>query len=108
MARCDACGALALNAHVLEVEGGPTSDRGVVAVRISLCGPCYLRPERGKIVNRLCAEVFVPPPYWFDRPSAWSSTIREVRSPRGQRAHLFHFLYEAAPFSTSLGRLKPA
>lgn len=108
MARCDACGALTPDAHVLEVEGGPTSGRGVVAVRIGLCGSCYLRPERGQIVNRLCAEVLVPPPYWFDRPSAWSSTIREVRSPRGRRTHLFHFLYEAAPFSTNPERRKPA
>jgi hypothetical protein len=108
MARCDACGALSLDAHVLEVEGGPTTDRGVVAVRIGLCGSCYFRPERGEIVNRLCAEVLVPPPYWFDRPSAWSSTIREVRSPRGRRTHLLHFLYEAVPFSIKTAGPKPA
>ena len=108
MARCDACGAVSPDAHVLEAEGGPTTDRGVVAVRVGLCNSCYSQPERGQIVNRLCAEVLVPPPYWFGRPGAWSSTIREVRYPRRHRIHLPHFLYEAASPSIRQTRPEPA
>lgn len=99
MIKCSACGALSTDVHVLEAEGGPMPDRAVIAVRIRLCNPCFSRPERSQLVTRLCAEILVPPSYWFGRTITWSSAIRMVRSPHGQRAP--RFWYE--PESRALG-----
>ena len=75
MHKCNACGALSSDVHVLEAEGGPMPDRGVVAVRIKICNSCYSRPERSQLLTRLFAEILVAPAYWFGRTIAWSSTI---------------------------------
>jgi hypothetical protein len=99
MLKCSACGALSNDVHVLEAEGGPMPDRGVVAVRIKICNSCYSRPERSQLLTRLFAEILVAPSYWFGRTMAWSSTIRMVRSPRGQRAPRFWYEPEAHPLS---------
>jgi hypothetical protein len=105
MPKCDACEAVSSDTHVLEAEGGPMMDRGVVAVRIRLCSPCHARPERSAVLNRLCAEVLVPPSYWFSRAHVWSSTLRMVRSPRGQRAPMIHFWYEPEIYAPGSGRI---
>ena len=99
MLKCNACGALSSDVHVLEAEGGPMPDRGVVAVRIKICNPCYSRPERSQLLTRLFAEILVAPSYWFGRTIAWSSTIRMVRSPHGQRAPRFWYEPEAHPLN---------
>jgi hypothetical protein len=98
MSKCDSCNGFSNSVYILEAEGGPIPDRAVIGVRIKLCSSCHLRPERLYIVNRLCAEVLVPPSYWFGRASAWSSTIRVVRSPRGQR--IPRFWYEPEIYSS--------
>ena len=99
MLKCNVCGALSSDVHVLEAEGGPMPDRGVIAVRIRICNSCYSRPERSQLLTRLCAEILVPPPYWFGRTIAWSSAIRMVRSPHGQRAPRFWYEPETRPLS---------
>jgi hypothetical protein len=91
MNKCCVCGVLSNDVHVLEAEGGPTPDREIIAVRIKICSSCYSRPDRSQLITHLCAEVLVPPSYWFGRTIAWSSAIRMVRSPRGQRAPRFWY-----------------
>jgi hypothetical protein len=84
--KCDACGQPSPDPHVLEAEGGPTPNCGVVvAVRIKLCALCYSGPNRFQIVNSLCADVLVPSVFWSGRGIAWSSVIRIVSFPRRQR-----------------------
>jgi hypothetical protein len=97
MLKCNACGAISGDVHILEAEGGPMPDRGVIAVRIKICNSCYSRPERSQLLAQLCADILVPPSYWFGRNIAWSSAIRVVRSPRGQRAPRFWYEPEAHP-----------
>ncbi|MGA8567948.1 MAG: hypothetical protein WB580_09180 [Candidatus Binataceae bacterium] len=97
MLKCNACGAVSGDVHILEAEGGPMPDRGVIAVRIKICNSCYSRPERSQLLAQLCADILVPPSYWFGRNIAWSSAIRVVRSPRGQRAPRFWYEPEAHP-----------
>jgi hypothetical protein len=103
MLKCSACGALSSDVHVLEAEGGPMPDRGVIAVRIRICNSCYSRPERSQLLTRLCAEILVPPAYWFGRTVAWSSAIRMVRSSHGQRAPRFWYEPETSPRSIEPG-----
>lgn len=97
MIKCNACEAFSADVHILEAEGGPMPDRGVIAVRIKICNSCYSRPERSQLLSRLCADILVPPSYWFGRNTAWSSTIRVVRSPRGQRPPRFWYEPESHP-----------
>ena len=97
MLKCNACGAISADVHILEAEGGPMPDRGVVAVRIKICNSCYSRPERLQLLSQRSADILVPPSYWFGRNIAWSSAIRVVRSPRGQRAPRFSYQPEAHP-----------
>src|ERR1700740_289574 len=97
MLKCNACGAISGDVRILEAEGGPVPDRAVIAVRIKICDSCYSRPERSQLLSRLCADILVPPSYWFGRNIAWSSAIRMVRSPRGQRAPRFWYEPEAHP-----------
>jgi len=101
MLKCNACGAVSGDVHILEAEGGPMPDRGVVAVRIKICNSCYSRPDRSQLLSQLCADILVPPSYWFGRNIAWSSAIRVVRSPRGQRAPRFWYEPEAHPLGYS-------
>jgi hypothetical protein len=89
--KCCACGTLSNDVHVLEAEGGPMPNRGVIAVRVRICNSCYSRPDGSQLITRLCAETFVPPSYWFGRTIAWSSTVRMVRSPHGQRPPRFSY-----------------
>jgi hypothetical protein len=98
--KCCACGVLSNDVHVLEAEGGPMPNRGVVALRIRVCSSCFSRPDGSQMITRLCEEIFVPPSYWFGRTIAWSSTIRMVRSPYGQRAPRFSYEPEARAFGT--------
>ncbi|HLK87743.1 MAG TPA: hypothetical protein VKT27_14670 [Candidatus Binataceae bacterium] len=97
MNKCDACEAISGDVHILEAEGGPMPDRGVIAVRIRICNSCYSRPERSQMLSKLCGDILVPPSYWFGRSLAWSSAIRVVRSPRGQRAPRFWYEPETHP-----------
>ena len=97
MLKCNVCGVVSVDVHILEAEGGPAPDRGVVAARIKICNSCYSRPERSKMLALLCGDILVPPSYWFSRNIAWSSAIRVVRSPRGQRSPRFWYEPEAHP-----------
>jgi hypothetical protein len=107
MLKCNACGAISGDVRILEAEGGPVPDRAVIAVRIKICDSCYSRPERSQLLSRLCADILVPPSYWFGRNIAWSSAIRVVRSPRGQRAPRFWYEPEAHPLGY-WSRARPA
>ena len=103
--KCDLCKSLSNDVHVLEAEGGPMPDRGVIAVRLKICNSCYSRPDKSHLVTQLCAEILVPTSYWFGRTIAWSSSIRMVRSPYGQRAPRFSYELEAPTHGTwDLGR----
>ena len=99
MLKCSVCGVLASDVHVLEAEGGPAPDRGVIAVRLRICNSCYLRSDKSQLITQLCAEILVPPSYWFGRTIAWSSSIRMVRSPYGQRGPRFWYEPEARALS---------
>jgi hypothetical protein len=90
--KCSACNSLSNDVHVLEAEGGPMPDRGVVALRLRICNSCYSRPDKSQTIARLCAEIFMPPSYWSGRAITWSSAVRVVRSPCGQ--HSPRFWYE--------------
>jgi hypothetical protein len=93
MLKCNACGAISADVHILEAEGGPMPDRGVGAVRIKICNSCYSRPESSN--DALCADILSLLPV-VCRISL-SSAIRVVRSPRGQRAPRFWYEPEAHP-----------
>jgi hypothetical protein len=93
--KCSSCRSLSNDVHVLEVEGGPIPDRGVIAVRLRICNSCYSRPDKSQMITELCAEILVPPSYWSGRTITWSSSIRMVRSPYGQRGPRFSYEPEA-------------
>ena len=98
MLKCDACGTTSSDIYILEAEGGPVPDRGVIAVRIRICNSCYSLPERCQLLSRLCSDILVPPSYWFGRNVAWASAIRVVRSPRNNRAPRFWYEPQGPPF----------
>jgi hypothetical protein len=89
--KCSACHSLSNDVHVLEAEGGPMPDRAVIAVRLRICNSCYSRPDKSQMITQLCGEIFVPPSYWSGRTITWSSSIRMVRSPYGQRSPRFWY-----------------
>ena len=95
--KCSACTALSNDVHVLEAEGGPAPDRAIIAIRLRICNSCYSRPDKSQIISQLCAEIFMPPSYWSGRAITWSSSIRMVRSPYGQRSPRFWYEPEAVP-----------
>jgi len=98
--KCSSCHSLSNDVHVLEVEGGPMPDRGVIATRLRICNSCYSRPDKSQVITQLCGEILVPPSYWSGRSIAWSSSIRMVRSPYGQHGPRFWYEPEApAPVS---------
>jgi hypothetical protein len=105
--KCSACNALSNDVHVLEAEAGPVPDRAIIAVRLRLCNSCYSRPDKSQMIAQLCAEIFVPPPYWSGRAITWSSSIRTVRSPYGQRSPRFWYEPEAMPLSLGSRALSP-
>ena len=63
MLKCNACGAVSGDFHILEAEGGPMPDRGVVAVRIKICNSCYFTAGKIAAAPQLCADILVPPSY---------------------------------------------
>ena len=89
--KCSACRSLSNDVHVLEVEGGPMPDRGVIALRLWICNSCYTRSDNSQTIAQLCAEILVPPSYWFGRTITWSSSIRMIRSPYGQHGPRFWY-----------------
>ena len=93
--KCSTCRSLSNDVHVVEVEGGPMPDRGVIAMRLRICNSCYSRSDKSQMITQLCADIFVPPPYWSGRTITWSSSIRTVRSPFGQRGPRFWYEPEA-------------
>jgi len=99
--KCSACTALSNDVHVLEAEGGPAPDRAIIAIRLRICNSCYSRPDKSQMISQLCTEIFMPPSYWSGRAITWSSSIRMVRSPYGQRSR--HFWHEPEALPLPLG-----